>query len=526
MSARSSRFSGFGSRRRRGKAAAAVIACAVMLLAGCGGSVSGGEATDAPVVRGDTLGSDWATTPGLVSASSPGAGQVVVSWDKQVEEDPTEKVIGYVVQVTSIFVDHNGPWTGASTGCANSETQSSTTKTCTVTGLADGSYAFNVAAVRKNVLTKNTRTAVVSMASNSVTLLSPPGIPATPTVVVGDSMFTVTVAAGTTGGIPTSYTVTPTPATTPPITCTVTGASASCPVTGLADSTAYTFTATAKNASSTEPSLPSAASDKAQYVTVSGTPTTAVFGTQTPISLTTTGGSSGAVTFTVTGTGCTVTGTSLTATRAGTCTVTATQGAHKSTAAFPFTAPASHTVTFDSNGVQQEFNSDGTQRRGSANVKVSQAATSTSVLRANTFSAPDGREFSGWATTSTGPVDYVTGDSYAFTADAYLYAVWGCSQKAAHWEQMDAKRTSEHNATLSYSIDLGTQGVEWTSFTGSTAGGDHATTEGPEGKTGEQGSVLITGLNKDSAYDFTLTATNNVGCTYTSKSDHTPKYKK
>ena len=53
MSARSSRFSGFGSRRRRGKAAGAVFACAVMLLAGCGGS--GGSAADAsaPVVRGD-----------------------------------------------------------------------------------------------------------------------------------------------------------------------------------------------------------------------------------------------------------------------------------------------------------------------------------------------------------------------------------------------------------------------------------------------------------------------------------------
>ena len=52
-----------------------------MLLAGCGGSVTGGSATDAPVVRGDTLSSAWAITPGLVSAHFS-AGQVDVSWDK------------------------------------------------------------------------------------------------------------------------------------------------------------------------------------------------------------------------------------------------------------------------------------------------------------------------------------------------------------------------------------------------------------------------------------------------------------
>ena len=91
-----------------------------------------------------------------------------------------------------------------------------------------------------------------------MTVVSVPGTPATPTVELGDSKVTVT--AGTTGGIPTRYTVTPTPATTPPITCTVTGASGSCDVTGLADGTAYTFTATATNTVDTsdasDPSLP------------------------------------------------------------------------------------------------------------------------------------------------------------------------------------------------------------------------------------------------------------------------------
>ena len=264
MNARSSRFGGFGSSRRRGKAAGAVIACGVMLLTACGGSVTGGEATDAPsaIVRGDTLGRDWESTYPLVVAS---AGQVVVTWDKQIEEDPTESVVGYEVQISSGIT---GPWTGAGTGCARSETKSSTRRTCTATGLADGTYYFNVAAVRKNVLTKDTRTTDFSAGSPPAIVLSPPGTPAKPTAVAGTRTGTVSVTVtagtatdGTLGGVPASFTVTPTPAITTPPTCTFSGASVTCVFTGLANSTDYTFTATATNASSTVPSLPSAASD-------------------------------------------------------------------------------------------------------------------------------------------------------------------------------------------------------------------------------------------------------------------------
>ena len=71
MSARSSRFSGFGSRRRRGKAAGAVFACAVMLLAGCGGS--GGSAADAgaPIIRGTSCELGAAASGPLVFSGGP-----------------------------------------------------------------------------------------------------------------------------------------------------------------------------------------------------------------------------------------------------------------------------------------------------------------------------------------------------------------------------------------------------------------------------------------------------------------------
>ena len=131
MSARTGRFGVFGPGSTKSKAAGAVIACAVMLLAGCGGS--GGSAADAgaPVIRGD----------------APEAGD----------------------------------------------------------------------------------------SGSTVTV---PGVPQTPTVVVGDGKVTVTVAAGATGGTPTSYNVSvwnevlgnwkKTGGS-----CTVTGASGSCDVTGL-----------------------------------------------------------------------------------------------------------------------------------------------------------------------------------------------------------------------------------------------------------------------------------------------------
>ena len=266
MSARSSRFSGFGSSRRGGKAAGAVIASGVMLLAGCGGSVTGGEATDAPsaIVRGDTLGRDWESTYPTVDAS---AGQVVVSWDKQITEDATESVVGYEVQISSSMY---GPWIGAATGCARSETKSSTRQKCTATGLADGTYYFNVAAVRQPVINKDktgnfsrdTKTGNFSAGSPPAIVLSPPGTPAKPTAVAGTGTgeVTVTVAAGTAtdgtqGGIPTSYTITAYTGggTATAMTCTGTAC------TGLAD-TSYTFTATATNAAGTSV-LPSAVSD-------------------------------------------------------------------------------------------------------------------------------------------------------------------------------------------------------------------------------------------------------------------------
>jgi hypothetical protein len=88
----------------------------------------------------------------------------------------------------------------------------------------------------------NNLSAVSTIAFTTLAIV--PGTPGAPTAVAGSGQATVTVAAPTTGGTPTSYTVTSSPGGA---TCTVNGASGSCTVTGLTNGTPYTFTSIARN---------------------------------------------------------------------------------------------------------------------------------------------------------------------------------------------------------------------------------------------------------------------------------------
>ena len=132
-------------------------------------------------------------------------------------------------------------------------TVTSPATSCVVTGLTNGtSYTFTSTA------TNSIGTSSASAASSAV-VPGPPGVPATPTGVVGDTQVTVSVTAGS-GGTPVTYTVTTVEDNTK--TCTVTAPATSCVVTGLTNGTPYTFTATATNGSGS-----SAASSASSAVT-------------------------------------------------------------------------------------------------------------------------------------------------------------------------------------------------------------------------------------------------------------------
>jgi YVTN family beta-propeller protein len=140
------------------------------------------------------------------------------------------------------------------------------TASAAVTGsIAVGNSPFRVA------VSPDGATAYVpnfNSASVSVVTFSP-GIPPAPTAVAGDGEATITVTPPTSGGTPSSYTVTSAPGG---FSCTVTGAG-SCTIPGLTNGTTYTFTATATNAAGT-----SAPSPESNAVTPHAAPSLAATG--------------------------------------------------------------------------------------------------------------------------------------------------------------------------------------------------------------------------------------------------------
>lgn len=245
MSARTVRFGVFGPGSTKGKAAGAFIACAVMLLAGCGGS--GGSTSDAaegagsPVVRGDVLGAD-AVTGVEARLGSDVKSLIHVSWDEK-QVNATKKVVGYRVQVASGI---DGPWADAGSGCSYDSTKSATSNYCEMGNQLSGTYSFRVAAITKLIGASAVKSeGSWSAGSAAITVVGFPGTPTISQAAAGDGKATVTVSAAATGGAPTSLVVYTSDDVTK--TCTITGAAGSCEVTGLTNSNAYTFTAIAKN---------------------------------------------------------------------------------------------------------------------------------------------------------------------------------------------------------------------------------------------------------------------------------------
>lgn len=120
--------------------------------------------------------------------------------------------------------------------------------------------------------TSGSTSATGTSSLTSEIIAAAPGVPGIPTAVAGDGEVAVTVVAPSNGGTPSSYLVTASPQVGGVTkTCTVSAASGSCTVTGLANGTAYTFTSTATNGAGTSNS--SSASSSATPIAIPPTVT-------------------------------------------------------------------------------------------------------------------------------------------------------------------------------------------------------------------------------------------------------------
>ena len=216
MSAGNSQSRMFGPRSSRGKAVGAVLACAALLLAGCGGS--GGSAADAPVVRGD----------------APVAADAALT----VSNSTTTGTVG-----TPITLTYAG---GSSTGTVVFASSAD----CTVSGTSLAPTATATAPVTCSVTaTQGTQTSAVVTFTFTAAAVAP-GPPLPPTVVAGDHQVTVTVAAGP-GGIPSEYIVNVLSQLRSVGSCSFLGSFGSCVVTSLPNDVPYTVTASATNIAGT-----------------------------------------------------------------------------------------------------------------------------------------------------------------------------------------------------------------------------------------------------------------------------------
>jgi hypothetical protein len=117
--------------------------------------------------------------------------------------------------------------------------------TVSLTAPLGGSYRF---AVYTSTLSGGSNNGTQFYFTITAPTITAPGSPGTPTATAGDGSATVDWSAPSSGGTPESYTVTASPGGA---TCTATHPTTSCEVSGLANGTEYTFTATATNTGGT-----------------------------------------------------------------------------------------------------------------------------------------------------------------------------------------------------------------------------------------------------------------------------------
>ena len=185
-------------------------------------------------------------TPTVLAATAPtgnaGSGQVLTS------------ALTFNAQAVAVVKTYK--WQRCSDAGASSCVDISGATSATYTaGAADaGMYLRTVVTGTSTVNSVSQSTVGTSEVTAQISEAAP-GAPGTPTAIAGDGEVTVTVVAPSSGGTPASYTVTALDSSgnvlSPGKTCTVTGATGSCVITGLTNGTAYKFSTTATNGAGT-----------------------------------------------------------------------------------------------------------------------------------------------------------------------------------------------------------------------------------------------------------------------------------
>lgn len=359
----------------------------------------------------------------------------------------------------------------------------------------------------------------VTSSSATVTVISVPGAPGTPTAMAGNGQATVTVVAPGSGSTPTSYLVTASPGGA---TCSVSGASGNCVVTGLTNGTSYTFTSTATNAAGTSSS--SSASSAVTPLAAPGTPgaPTAVVTSSTSSTVTITAPSSGGapasylVTASPGGATCTVTSpatacivTGLTSGQSYTFSSTATNVGGTSAS-----SSASSSITLSTPGTPGTPTA--VSGPGSAMVTVVAPSSGGTVATYLVTAAPGGSTCTVTVPATSCVVPSLTpGTSYTFTSTA-TNAIGTSSASSA-----------SNSVTPSAAIAPGTPGTP-TAVAGDgqavvtivapSSGGaadSYLVTSSPGAltctATSPATSCTVSGLTNGTTYTFTSTATNSIG---------------
>ena len=286
--------------------------------------------------------------------------------------------------------------------------------------------------------------------------------------------------------------------------CTAIGASLSATTAGPCIVTATQVTQTSPAVTQTSPAVTfTFAAAVTCQLTVTGTPATNTYGTAIMLSVQSSASCNGTPKF-ASSVQCGLKQNStnlawyLSATYAVSCDVTATLGTAVSPSVrFTFTSP-----------VIVKFNPNADVIAGIMN---DQYAVTTKALLQNSFARP-GFRFSGWATTPTGPQAYADKAAYDFTQDVTLYAMWVCDTRPTI--SIDRVKRGGKDSAIVYYSSTTADPVAWQSVTASTtSGGQSGSNQNGPMMTG---NVVVRGLQRHTGYSFIVSATNYVGCSYTS----------